>query len=48
VLIIVSIRAALVIASVSAGFLLARHRASEATNRRELAAYVDGFRVASS
>lgn len=45
-LVIISVRVALVIASASAGFMLAQRRASEATSRRELAAYMDGFRLA--
>lgn len=45
-LVIISVRVVLVIASATAGFMLAHHRAGEATSRRELAAYMDGFRLA--
>lgn len=44
-LVIISIRVALVIVSATAGFVLAKH-AGEATSRRELTAYMDGFRLA--
>lgn len=45
-LVIISIRVALVIVSATAGFALAHQRAGEATNRREVAAYMDGYRLA--
>lgn len=45
-LVIISIRVALVIVSASAGFVLAQQRAGEATNRREVVAYMDGYRLA--
>lgn len=46
VLVVISIRAALAIAGVCSGYVLAQRRAGKAINRRELAAYMDGFRVA--
>lgn len=46
VLVVISIRAALTIVGVCSGYVLAQRRAGKAINRRELAAYMDGFRVA--